>query len=119
MKPIYFSLDWEILSETRLSYNFGWKNINTDLENLFSHVNTIELLNFITINNQKIGDYSSLFFAYENLPSEEQKYLINKIKELTDFYKPQIENLGKPFNSGENWSKCEQNLNNRITSKNF
>src|SRR5690606_18737166 len=48
--PIYFSMDWETLSESRLAYHYGWRKLADDLEGLFAHINTIELLNYISIN---------------------------------------------------------------------
>jgi len=119
LNPIYFSMDWETLSETRPSYNFGWKKIVYDLENLFAHANTIELLNFITINGENIGDYSSIVIYFKELTNPEQEILINKIKELSNFYKPQIEALKSPFKALENWEKCERILPSSLKNKKF
>jgi DNA phosphorothioation-dependent restriction protein DptG len=119
IKPIYFSMNWETLSETRRSYNFGWKHVLFDLENLFSHANTIELLNYISINDEKIGDYESIVNHCKTLSADEINILISKIKELSEFYKPQIESLKSPFKAGKNWLDCESSLSTKLNAKKF
>lgn len=119
IKPICFSMDWETLSETRRSFNFGWKHTLLDLENLFSHANTLELLNYISINDKKIGDYDKIVKSYEKLSEDEAKDFILKVKELSEFYKPQIESLKSPFKMGKNWKDCEKSLSNRLSTKKF
>lgn len=119
IKPICFSMDWETLSETRRSYNFGWKHVLLDLENLFSHANTLELLNYISINNEKIGDYASIIDQSKILTHDQTNSFISKIKELSEFYKPQIESLKSPFKMGKNWLDCENSLSNRLNTKKF
>ncbi|MFD1292608.1 DNA phosphorothioation-dependent restriction protein DptG [Lutibacter holmesii] len=119
IKPICYSMDWETLSETRRSYNFGWKHTLLDLENLFSHANTLELLNYISINDEKIGDYANIVERYKKLSESEAKDFILKINELSEFYKPQIESLKSPFKMGKNWLDCEKSLSNRLAAKKF
>ena len=119
IKPICFSMDWETLSETRRSYNFGWKHALLNLENLFSHANTLELLNYISINDEKIGDYAKIVDVYHKLSEDEAKDFVLKVKELSEFYKPQIESLKSPFKTGKNWLDCETSLSNRLATKKF
>ena len=103
VKPMYFSMDWEILSESRMAYQYGWKKLSYDLEGLFAHANTIELLNYITINGDGLGDYYNVKQLWLHLSSQEQKELIEKIKETSKFYTDHIHG----FYAGENWEKCE------------
>ena len=103
VKPMYFSMDWEILSESRMAYQYGWKKLSYDLEGLFAHANTIELLNYITINGDGLGDYYNVRQLWLHLSSQEQKELIEKIKETSKFYTDHIH----VFNPYENWEKCE------------
>jgi DNA phosphorothioation-dependent restriction protein DptG len=104
--PIYFSMDWETLSESRLSYQYGWKKLSNDLKGLFSHANTIELLNYITINGDSIGDYLTIKQKWPELSTNEQKQLIEKIKEISKFYTDHIDGL----DTGESWEKCEKEI---------
>lgn len=106
IKPIYFSMDWETLSESRMAYQYGWKKLANDLEGLFSHANTIELLNYITINGETIGDYFNFKQKWSKLPIFEQNKLIEKIKETSQFYTDHIDGLS----TGESWEKCEEQI---------
>lgn len=106
INPIYFSMDWETLSESRLSYQYGWKKLADDLNGLFAHANTIELLNYITINGEPIGDYLSIKRKWTELSLDEQKQLIDKIKETSKFY---TDHVGGFF-TGESWEKCEKDI---------
>lgn len=101
--PIYFSMDWETLSESRLSYQYGWKKLSDDLNGLFAHANTIELLNYITVNGDPVGDYLTINHKWTELSKDEQKQLIDKIKETSKFY---TDHVGG-FYTGEGWEKCE------------
>ena len=42
---LYYTLDWERTSKTRTAYQFGWGKIKNDLNDLFSHAVTLEMLN--------------------------------------------------------------------------
>lgn len=103
IEPFYFSMDWETLSASRLAYQFGWKKLKRDLEGLFSHVNTLELLNYISINDERIGDYFQIQEAYKELPEQGRAELIASVKRISDFYKSHV----TKFYPGENWDKCE------------
>jgi DNA phosphorothioation-dependent restriction protein DptG len=107
IKPIHFSMDWETLSESRMGYQYGWKKLASDLEGLFAHANTVELLNYITINGDAIGDYQDAKNKWAVLSSEERAELISKIKETSNFYTDHV----KGFYAGESWEKCEEELN--------
>jgi DNA phosphorothioation-dependent restriction protein DptG len=106
LHPFYFSMDWETLSESRMAYQYGWKKLSSDLNDLFTHANTIELLNYITINGDSIGDYLNFKQKWPDLSSEEQEQLIKKIKETSKFYTDNV----KGFYAGASWEKCEIEL---------
>lgn len=42
---LYYTLDWERTSKIRTAYQFGWEKIKNNLNSLFSHVVTLEMLN--------------------------------------------------------------------------
>jgi len=105
-KPVYFSMDWEVLSQSRKAYQYGWKSFAYSLEGLFAHANTIELMNYITINDEKLGDYVSAKQKYAQLQDNEKEELINKIKELSSFYTNHI----TVFEAGANWEKGENEI---------
>jgi DNA phosphorothioation-dependent restriction protein DptG len=107
INPIHFSMDWETLSESRIAYQYGWRKLALDLEGLFSHANTIELLNYITINGEPLGDYLNIIQKWPELSAQDQKVLIEKIKEISNFYTQHVTGLY----AGESWEKCETEIN--------
>jgi len=104
--PIYFSMDWETLSQSRKSYQYGWKKLSYNLDGLFAHANTLELLNYITIDNENIGDYLMTKEKYSQLSATEKSELINKIRELSTFYTDHITVL----DSYASWEECENEI---------
>lgn len=116
VKAVYYTMDWETLSENRLSNHYiGWKQLNRVSETVFAHVNTLELLNYITIDDTKIGDYHNINAICNNIESSELKSLQEKLKELTDFYTDNI----TVFETGKNWEDCERLFSMDTLNKSF
>jgi DNA phosphorothioation-dependent restriction protein DptG len=112
--PIFFSLDWETLSESRLSAQVpGWKELNKNYDSIFAHANTLELLNYIIVDNQKIGDYLQIQNLIKSLSPDEKTTFKNKIAELNSFYTSII----NVFDPGYNWNHCEDLLRTVLISK--
>lgn len=86
INPIYFTLDWEAISASRIGYEFGWKAIEPEVWNLFSHANTIELLNYIVVNGNQLGSYEEILAIYDKLDSNSGLKLIQLIQELREHY---------------------------------
>ena len=111
VEPIYFSLDWETLSESRLSAQIpGWKHVNRNFESIFAHANALELLNYLVVDNQQVGDYHQILALFDSLNEDEKKEFILKIDKLNEFYTTHITN----FDSGASWVDCESKLQNAI-----
>lgn len=110
IRPVFFSMDWETLSESRLTYLSGWKRLQYDLVGFFAHANTIELLNYIEINGESVGDYQRIREQWNSMNEAERRKLIDQIQSISSFYKSQILNLEKPFHLGFNWENCEERL---------
>lgn len=116
VKAVYYSMDWETLSENRLSNHYiGWKQLSRVSETVFAHVNTLELLNYITIDETKIGDYHNINAICNDLESSELELLQEKLKELTDFYTDSI----TVFDTGKNWEDCERIFSMDTLNKSF
>ena len=108
IKPVYYTMDWETLSETRLaSHTVGWKNLHRDSESIFAHINTLELLNYIYVNGMPIGDYHNIVVVYNGLDPNEKEKFKDCLIELIDFYSESI----TVFDTGRNWEDCERLLN--------
>lgn len=86
IQPVFFTMDWESLSGSRLSYQFGWNLLLKDMQSLFAHANTIELLNYIEIDGEKVGDYNALSNFVSNADPETNQVIFDKIKDIISFY---------------------------------
>ena len=114
IEPIYFSLDWETLSESRLnSHKIGWKKLNREIESVFAHANTLELLNYILIDGEKIGSYHNIVEILKTISEDEKDLFFKTLTDLSSFYTGYITNL----NAGSSWEDCEIKLNNAIEIK--
>ncbi|MET3036083.1 DNA phosphorothioation-dependent restriction protein DptG [Chryseobacterium sp. NRRL B-14859] len=114
IRPIYFTMDWETLSESRLrNHVLGWKELNKYSSNLFYHANTLELLNYIYIDGSTIKNYNDFVTIYDELSEENRKELREYIIEISSFYKESI-----PLTSGS-WEECENKLNIELSAKMF
>ena len=120
IRPIYYTMDWETISETRLlSHAIGWKQLNKFSESIFAHVNAIELLNYIYIDGKPVGDYQNIKNICDRFNSHEKEKFEDCLNELISFY---TENI-TVFETGKNWTDCERlleldsiynNLSNKI-----
>lgn len=116
IKPVYYTMDWETLSETRLtSHTIGWKQLNRYSESIFAHINTLELLNYIYVDGSPIGDYQNIAIVYSGLNIDEKEKFQNCLSELINFYTESI----KVFDTGKNWEDCERLLELDLINKNF
>lgn len=85
-QPLFFTMDWESLSGSRLSYQFGWNIISAEMQSLFAHSNTVELLNYINLDGNSIGEYTGLIHKTEGLSDTQIQELTSKIMEVIQFY---------------------------------
>nr|WP_186811924.1 DNA phosphorothioation-dependent restriction protein DptG [Paenibacillus xylanexedens] len=79
--PIYFTFEEEErLSKTRVSYEYGWKNIERSINRMFTHVNLLKMLNIAVEENERIYSYHEIAEIFRNHNSEE----INDIEQVID-----------------------------------
>lgn len=45
IEELFFSVEWEKLTKTRQAYNYGWRKLERNINNLFSHSKLLEILN--------------------------------------------------------------------------
>lgn len=57
--PLYFCLEWEKTSQSRLCFTEGWRKLQNAIEKIFAHAITLEILNQTEINSE-IVDYIRL-----------------------------------------------------------
>lgn len=114
IKSIYFTLDWEILSESRLScHTIGWKQLSNYSSTIFAHANTLEFLNYIYVNGMPIRDYQNIVLVYNNLNADEKEKFNECIKEIVSFY------IGSIILKTGSWDECKKNLDLDISRKMF
>jgi len=116
VKPIYYTMDWETLSENRLSsHSIGWKQLNKCSEPIFAHVNTLELLNYITVDGRPVEDYKNIVSLIASFNNDEKQKFHDYVNELITFYTDNI----TVFDTGKNWDDCERLLEFALINENF
>lgn len=108
---LFFLLESEVVSKNREGFRAGWNMLEKRLTSLFTHTNTLELLNYIKVNGEPLGSYKEAKQKWDNFSSDEKSDLISRIKELEKYYKSKI---SMP-NTG--WDKCYEILGNQIDYK--
>lgn len=86
VSPVYFTLDWEAISASRIGYEFGWKSIESDIWKLFAHANTVELLNYISVNGKQLGSYENILAIHDKLDRQSGKKMVESISNLRSYY---------------------------------
>lgn len=119
LEPVYFSLDWEVLSESRPAYNRGWKRLEYNLTNLFAHSVTLELLNYLPCFEDSPKIYSDIIEYYNECDTEEKNSIIVQIDKISEYYRGQISSLKEDFWHGESWEKCENRLLESLKNKEY
>lgn len=116
VRPIYYTMDWETLSEARLaSHSIGWKQLNKYSESTFAHANALELLNYIIVDGKSIGDYANIVNLYTGFSNDERGKFQECVSELITFYTDSI----TVFETGKNWDDCERLLEFALIKENF
>ncbi len=116
IKPVYFSMDWENLSESRFSlHRVGWKQISKQYESIFAHANALELMNYILVDGKTIGDYEEITKLYHALDKEEKEQFKHYLQDLNDFYKNEV----KTLNTSASWEECQKQLSDSLSVKKF
>lgn len=86
MKPLYFTLESETVSENRRTVKQGWKMIEPKLMNLMSHSVALDILNRLELNGEYGYNYCELKSVIEGFSAERRQDLLNLIDELIAFY---------------------------------
>lgn len=85
--PLYFCLEWEKTSQSRLCFTEGWQKLQAVIEKIFAHAITLEILNQTT-DDSELVDYIRL----GEIVSDEAKDLeiSEQIDQLTSLYRESI-----------------------------
>lgn len=102
-EELYFNLDWESVSKSRISYNLGWKRLENILIPLFSHVHLINILN--SNNNSTSYDYVEISNVINHISDEDRNELYQNIKMIKNKYVSLIDDVDwDDFNPVEKYS---------------
>lgn len=82
--PLYFCLEWEKTSQSRLCFTEGWRKLQNAIEKIFAHAITLEILNQTEINSE-IVDYIRLNEIVDS--DEKDKEISKQIDLLTALYR--------------------------------
>lgn len=88
---LFFNLDFESTSKTRISYGKGWRLLSNNVGILYSHVNCLELLNHCNVD--KPCSYIDLNKLVDNMNVEEKSNLEQDIGILIMNYKDHIQDV--------------------------
>ena len=95
IEDIYMTLNWEVISRSRLGYKYGWRYVSDKLSHMYSHAVLLELISYNAEN--KHFDYLELFERFCNAPNDSST--ANEIARLIEIYKDWI-------GPGVDFSKC-------------
>lgn len=78
-QPVYFTLNWESTSKNRTAYKFGWELLKKDVNSLFSHAITLELLNHHGLDKQ--FGYKDLYELFQLIDESDVEAQIEEVFE--------------------------------------
>jgi DNA phosphorothioation-dependent restriction protein DptG len=88
---IYFAFDWENTGKGRLSVEHGWEIVESNVLKLFSHANTLDLINHSHENMQY--SYIELKHRLDNLTFESKNAFVEELHKLIEFYQGYIKDV--------------------------
>lgn len=83
--PLYFCLDWEKTSQSRLCFNQGWQQLQSAIEKMFAHAVVLEILNQTEPGSDQV-DYISLAQMVKD-NSELDTKVATMIDQITECYR--------------------------------
>lgn len=98
-KPLYFSLRAEKLQSSRDALNYGWNLFEGPLTTLFSHVVTLELVNYIKGFTPERVTYQDIKSQVQDLTTEEITELAACVYQLIELYRNGVQDVA--------WEKFE------------
>lgn len=84
-EEIYFNLNWEKASKTRIGYRKGWGLLESSSKGLFTHRNLLEILNCNT-RSEKVSYWD---LKEESIDNREE--LIDNLSKIINWYKSSID----------------------------
>jgi len=86
LKPLFFTLESEIVSENRKTVKHGWDMIAPKLANLMSHSAALDILNRMEMFGQSGYNYLQLSQLYEGADAQGRQQVVADLDEVIDRY---------------------------------
>lgn len=90
---LFYSVDWEQLSESREAYIYGLKLIQEQVKEIFPHAVCLELLNYIDGVSENKFIYSELKEKLNLLSEEETQEMLQAIGNIIEFYMESLKDV--------------------------
>lgn len=117
---LFFTLEWEKLSESRIAVENGYKKLENLVSDLFSHSNCLELLNLIDFSAFYPGQivlYEDILNLCETATEQEVLSLEASLIKLYSRYKKEIDEIEKGRLSWDDQSFINPINQNEITDE--
>lgn len=98
---IFYSVEWEGLSESRETINFGWKSIENKVSNIFSHTICLDLLHYIDGINSKLFTYKELKETIDSSTKDQKRLFISSVEDIYQWYISKVKLVKKTWNDFE------------------
>ena len=108
---IFLTVEWETLSQSRLSHQYGWSLLESKTQKLFSYANFLEMISYIEKDAEPFlkGNFHQIKEKIESLNQFEVKELADAIAALENHYREQMKTyLEKPFKDNGSWLHFDQ-----------
>ncbi|MGQ8870659.1 DNA phosphorothioation-dependent restriction protein DptG [Paenibacillus sp. TSA_86.1] len=101
--PIYFTFEEEErLSKTRVSYEYGWKNIERSINRMFTHVNFHKMLNISVEGVEEVLSYQEIAEVLRTGTNEEILAIEEAVDKVIEQYREGLSDV--------KWSQMSLNL---------
>ncbi|WP_231490319.1 DNA phosphorothioation-dependent restriction protein DptG [Pedobacter sp. Leaf170] len=86
IKPLYFTLETETVSENRKTVKQGWRFVEPKIANLMSHSVALDILNRMELGGEQGYNYTELMELIEGFEEDEKEVVLADMDRLIAFY---------------------------------
>lgn len=106
----YFTLETEKVSKTRLTYENGWRMLESHVRKSFTHTNMLQVINASAKESDSCVDYVGLGNKIDKLNQNEYMQILNTVKDIQMMYQRCISDI--------NWANYQKHNSNNDELKN-
>ncbi|SDF93531.1 DNA phosphorothioation-dependent restriction protein DptG [Pedobacter terrae] len=90
LKPLYFTLESETVSENRKTVKQGWRLTEPKIANLMSHSVAVDILNKLELNEGHGYNYVEMGQLYDGFTLDGKMDIVEDMQELIDIYRKAV-----------------------------